>query len=102
MPLKAIRGKTECPRRVSVSLTLGFDSHRLHYLRYVIARGPRIRRSASTWMIARYSGFSTDRQVSSNPLASIQRWSTSSRMSSPETRSIASMSRRCFSEPPSR
>jgi hypothetical protein len=30
MLLKAIRGKTECPRRVSVSLTAGFDSHRLH------------------------------------------------------------------------
>jgi len=26
MPLIAIRGKTECPRRVSVSLRLGFDS----------------------------------------------------------------------------
>jgi len=102
VPLIAIRGKTECPRRVSVSLRSGFDSHRLHYLRQVIARGSRVRRSASTWMIARYSGFSTDCQVSSNPLASIQRLSTSSRMISPETRSIASMSRRCFSEPPSR
>jgi hypothetical protein len=30
MPSKAIRGKTECPRRVSASLTAGFDSHRLH------------------------------------------------------------------------
>ena len=30
MRLIAIRGKTEWPRRVSVSLTLGFDSHRLH------------------------------------------------------------------------
>ena len=30
MPLTAIREKTECPRRVSVSLTAGFDSHRLH------------------------------------------------------------------------
>jgi hypothetical protein len=35
MPLIAIRGKTVCPRRVSVSLTAGFDSHRLHYLRQV-------------------------------------------------------------------
>jgi len=35
MPLTAIRGKTECPRRVSVSRRLGFDSHRLHYLRLV-------------------------------------------------------------------
>jgi len=32
VPLLAIRRKTECPRRVGVSLTLGFDSHRLHYL----------------------------------------------------------------------
>jgi hypothetical protein len=31
MPLTAIRGKTECPRRVSVSLRVGFDSHRLHH-----------------------------------------------------------------------
>jgi hypothetical protein len=31
MPLTAIRGKTECPRRVSVSLRSGFDSHRLHH-----------------------------------------------------------------------
>lgn len=32
MPLLAIRRKTGCPLRVSVSLTLGFDSHRLHNL----------------------------------------------------------------------
>ena len=31
MPLTAIRGKTECPRRVGVSRRFGFDSHRLHY-----------------------------------------------------------------------
>jgi hypothetical protein len=31
MPLTAIRGKTECPLRVSVSRRLGFDSHRLHH-----------------------------------------------------------------------
>ena len=31
MPFTAIREKTECPRRVSVSPTAGFDSHRLHY-----------------------------------------------------------------------
>jgi len=30
MPLTAIRGKTECPLRVSVSGHVGFDSHRFH------------------------------------------------------------------------
>jgi hypothetical protein len=33
MLLVAIREKTECPHRVSVSLRLGFDSHRLHSFR---------------------------------------------------------------------
>ena len=40
MPLIAIRGKTECPRRVSVSLRSGFDSHRLHYLKLGTATRP--------------------------------------------------------------
>jgi hypothetical protein len=38
MPLIAIRGKTECPRRVSVSQRVGFDSHRLHQFALRVGR----------------------------------------------------------------
>ena len=47
MPLKAIRGKTECPRRVSVSLTVGFDSHRLHCSTLKITEPSFFRRSGT-------------------------------------------------------
>jgi hypothetical protein len=36
---RAIREKTECLRRVSASLTVGFDSHRLHQTSAMIAAG---------------------------------------------------------------
>jgi hypothetical protein len=47
MPLTAIRGKTECPRRVSVSLRVGFDSHRLHRSTLKIIKPSLFRRSGT-------------------------------------------------------
>lgn len=40
MSVTAIRGKTECPRGVSVSWRFGFDSHRLHYENAGKSTGP--------------------------------------------------------------
>ena len=51
----AIRGKTECPRRVSVSLSTGFDSHRLHYC-LLLRRRPSIAVSISANVLVQPTG----------------------------------------------